>query len=117
MVKKMAVALLGVGLLFNSCYNDKEELLYPDGVNCSTIGAQYTANVSPIIQTRCAIGGCHDAGSINGPGELTSYDKIKNAAVKIRSAVVSRLMPQGSSLTTTEIKIISCWVDSGAPNN
>lgn len=113
----MALALLGVGFLLNSCYNDKEELLYPSGANCSTVGAKYTADVSPIIQSRCAISGCHDAGSINGPGELTSFDKIKNAAVQIKSAVVSRYMPQGATLTTAEIKKITCWVDSGAPNN
>jgi hypothetical protein len=117
MVKKLAIALLGVVLLFNSCYNDKEELLYPDGVNCSTIGAQYVAHVSPIIQTRCAIDGCHESGSTNGPGALTTFDQVKNAAVQIRSAVVSRFMPEGGSLTTTEIRIISCWVDSGAPKN
>jgi hypothetical protein len=116
MIKKMFIVLTGF-ILFNSCYYDKADVLYPDGYNCTSVGAKYTADVNPIIESRCAIGGCHDAGSINGPGPLTDYDKVKNAAVAIRSAVVSGLMPQGSTLTTTEIRTISCWVDSGTPNN
>lgn len=116
MIKKISIVLTGCIFLFCSCYNDKEELLY--GVSsCDGVNASFAANVSVIIQTNCALSGCHADGSTNGPGALTSYDKIRNAAVDIKSAVVTRLMPQGSSLTPTQIKTISCWVDGGASNN
>jgi hypothetical protein len=81
------------------------------------VSTSFSANVAPIIQTNCAVSGCHATGSTNGPGALTSYTQIKNAAVQIKQAVVSRFMPQGSSLTNAQIKTISCWVDAGAPNN
>ena len=114
MIKKIAVVLTGA-LLFYGCYNDKEELLYG---NTSCDGnTSFAANVNPIIQTNCAIPECHAAGSTNGPGALTTYAQIKNVAVEIKSAVVSRFMPQTGSLTTSQIRTISCWVDAGAQNN
>ena len=116
MIRKLTCVLSGI-LILSSCYYDKEDLLYPDGINCSTVPARFATDVNPIIQTRCAIAGCHAAGTSNGVGPLTSYDLIKNAAVEIKVAVETRFMPQGSSLSQLEIKTISCWVDSGARNN
>lgn len=116
MIKKIAGVLTGVVLLFYSCYNDKEEILY-GAITCDGANTSFAVNVFPIIQTNCAITGCHATGSTNGPGPLTSFTEIKNAAVPIKSAVVSRFMPKNGSLTTSQIKTISCWVDAGAPNN
>ncbi|HEY8897906.1 MAG TPA: hypothetical protein VIM79_23940 [Niastella sp.] len=116
MIKKISIVLTGCIFLFCSCYNDKEEILY-GASSCDGINASYSASISQIIQTNCAVSGCHADGSTNGPGALTSYDKIRNAAVDIKSAVVTGLMPQGGKLTSTQIRTISCWVDHGAANN
>jgi hypothetical protein len=116
MIKKIACVLTGVVLLFYSCYNDKEEILY-GAITCDGVNTSFAVNVFPIIQTNCAITDCHAAGSTNGPGPLTSYTQIKNAAIEIKSAVVSRFMPKDGNLTIGQIKTISCWVDAGAPNN
>jgi hypothetical protein len=116
MIKKIAIVLTGTILLFNSCYNDKEEILYP-GATCDGAATSYTAHVQPIIQSVCAVSGCHATGSTNGPGALTSYTQVKNAAVQIKQAVVSRFMPQNTTLSNAQIRSISCWVDAGAPNN
>lgn len=117
MIKKLIIVFAGILLVFSSCYNQKEELLYPDGINCNGVDAKFTVDVSPIIQSRCATVGCHEAGSGNGPGALTDYDKIRNAANQIKPAITSRIMPKGSTLSTDEIKKIICWINSGAPNN
>jgi hypothetical protein len=85
--------------------------------DCSTIAKSFSANVQPITSTRCAISGCHAAGSINGPGELTTYQQIFAARAQIRSAVASGVMPKGSSLTQAQINTIVCWIDAGAANN
>lgn len=116
MIKKISIVLTGVILLFYGCYNDKEEILY-GAATCDGVNTSFAANVNPIIQSNCAKPDCHAAGSTNGPGPLTSYSQIKNAAVQIQSAVVSRFMPEDGSLTTSQIKTISCWVNAGAPNN
>ncbi|OQP47007.1 hypothetical protein A4H97_05680 [Niastella yeongjuensis] len=116
MIKKITGVLAGGMILFYGCYNDKEEILY-GASTCDGVNASFVADVNPIIQSSCAKPDCHAAGSTNGPGALTSYTQIKNAATQIKSAVVSRFMPEDGSLTQSQIKSISCWVDSGAPNN
>jgi hypothetical protein len=88
------------------------------GNTCEGINAQFAADVFPIIQTKCATGsGCHGAGSNNGPGALTGFTQVKNAAARIKNAVTSGRMPLNGSLTQTQIRQISCWVDSGTPEN
>jgi hypothetical protein len=87
-------------------------------LNCATVtNKAFAANVNPIIQSRCAITGCHETGSINGPGALTTYSQIFNARTAIRAAVSSGIMPKNSTLSTGEKNSIICWIDSGAPNN
>jgi hypothetical protein len=88
-----------------------------NSVDCSAVPKSFSANIQPITSTRCAISGCHDAGSVNGPGPLTTYQQIFNARTLIRSAVSTGLMPQGSTLTQAQINSILCWIDNGAPNN
>jgi hypothetical protein len=85
---------------------------------CASTPASFSADVNPIIQSNCAIGsGCHGDGSSNGPGALTTFEQIKAAASSIRSAVTSKRMPLGRTLTAAQIKSISCWVDNNATNN
>ncbi len=116
MLKKIMFIITGFVLLAG-CYYDKEELLYPGGTPCNGVDAKFSTKVLPLMQSRCAVVGCHDASSTNHAGPFTDYNLIKNHSIEIRSAVLSGLMPQGSSLTPDEIKLISCWVESGAPNN
>lgn len=116
MIRKIiSVLVLSAGL--TSCFYDKEELLYPGANDCSTGNISFAADVQPLIQTSCAIAGCHDAGSGNKGGPFTNYTQIKNKAATIKGQVTSGAMPQGSSLTAAQIQLISCWVDSGALNN
>ena len=86
-------------------------------VNCATIDSRFAAVVFPIIQNSCGAVGCHNTGSINGPGALTNYDQIKAAATQIKSSVESGTMPKNGALTTAQKNAISCWVSSGALNN
>ena len=89
----------------------------PPSSSCNGVSAKFS-HVSPIIQNSCATSsGCHGNGSTNGPGALTNFDQIKNAASSIKSAVVSGRMPKGGSLSAADIKTISCWVDGGAQND
>lgn len=85
--------------------------------NCSGAAISFTANVSPIFQTVCTQSGCHNAGSVNGPGPLTSYAQISAAKVQIRAAILSGLMPQNTTLSAAQKNSIICWIDAGAANN
>src|ERR1700754_3649295 len=110
MRKKLAVLVMGCLFLLNSCYYDKEDQLYPGGNTCNAVSSSFANVVKPIIETKCAITDCHAAGSANGPGPLTSYALIQNAAIEIKSAVASGFMPKTGSLTAAERQAIICWV-------
>ncbi len=87
-------------------------------VDCNTVANKaFTADVSPIFQGSCAITGCHEAGSFNGPGPLTNYNEIFNARVAIQSAVSAGRMPKTGSLSLSQKNSVLCWIQSGAPNN
>jgi hypothetical protein len=86
-------------------------------ISCDGVDKTFSANVNPLIQTFCNQAGCHNTGSINGPGPLTNYTQVFNARSDIRAAVKSGLMPQNTTLTATQKNSILCWIDSGAPNN
>jgi hypothetical protein len=103
----------------SSCYYyDKEELLYPGGNDCPTVAHSFATEVNPIIQTKCAFASdCHGAGSTTSGGPFTSYDLIKAKATDIRFQTTHGFMPKTGSLTSAELKTITCWVDAGAPNN
>lgn len=89
-----------------------------NSIDCSGVTKSFSSDVNPIIQSTCATNsGCHGSGSRNGPGELLTYSQISGARSTIRPAVLSGLMPQNGSLTSTQKQSIVCWIDNGAPNN
>ncbi len=102
------------------CYADKEELLYPgsvSAVDCSTVTAKYAADVQPIIASKCATGGCHDA-SASGGVILQTHSQVSAKKDRVYArAVVEKSMPASGALLPAEIAKLKCWIDSGAPNN
>lgn len=88
------------------------------GLDCNTVANKaFAADVNPTIQSSCSLIGCHEAGSINGPGQLTNYTEVFNARTTIRSAVSAGTMPKTGSISASQKNSILCWIDSGAPNN
>lgn len=87
-------------------------------VDCNTVANKsFHTDVSPIIMSFCNVPGCHAAGSINGPGPLTNYTEVFDARTAIRSAVSTGRMPKTGTLSASQKNSITCWIDSGAPNN
>jgi uncharacterized membrane protein len=117
----IAVLVAGIITIAMSCSKgsgDREGGASSPPSSCASMPARFSADVNPIIQSSCAASsGCHGSGSFNGPGALKTFDQIKSAASSIKSAVVSKQMPLGGSLTSAQIQTISCWVDNGALNN
>jgi len=100
------------------CYYDKGELIYPgSAVDCSKVTATYTA-VKPIIAGKCNTAGCHNAGSAAGATVLETYDQVKALAGRIKQrAIIDKTMPPGNPLTSADIAVLTCWINSGTPNN
>ena len=95
-----------------------------DSENCEatteatlTSGVNYTDNIASIINTNCAISGCHSG---NQSPSLSTFDNVFSSASRVLSRAAARSMPprsSGLSLTDAEIKLIECWVEDGAPQN
>jgi uncharacterized membrane protein len=103
------------------CYYDKEELLYGGSntsVNCTTVTAKFAANVKPIIASKCATPGCHNAAGSAGGSVLETYAQISAQSARIKQrSVIDKTMPVSGPLSAAEIAIINCWIESGALNN
>ncbi len=115
----MAIALATGMWLAAACSKDSVSNNNSGGtVDCSTASAKFSANVLPLIVTKCSYNsGCHGSGSTNSGGVLTNYTQIKARSSNIKSQVNAGLMPQGSTLSNAEKATITCWVDAGALNN
>jgi uncharacterized membrane protein len=107
-------------VITNSCYYDKEEVLYPGSgvISCTGVAAKFSTDVKPLMQSKCATAGCHNAASTAGGVVLETYVQIAGKATRINQrCVVEKSMPPGAPLNPTEIAIIKCWIVAGAPNN
>lgn len=119
--------LISVALFSDSCYYDKEELLYPDTLACDTLAMSYSSDIAPIFSTHCY--GCHSnarsqsagAGiSLEGHANVSSY--VSNNANRLLGAMrrepgFSPMPKGGAKLADCDINKISSWIDAGAKNN
>ena len=113
-MKWMLVFLFSAGVVMIGCSKGNNMVT---SVDCSGAAKSFVTDVNPIIQANCTSSGCHNSGSNNGPGALTSYQLISNARASIRTAIANGSMPQGGSLSAAQRNAIICWIDNGATNN
>ena len=113
-----SIIAFGALLLLGGCYYDAEEVLYP-GSFCDTANVSYSGSVKGIIETNCAVSGCHvPAGT--GPGNFALYSDVKARVDNglFRSLVlVNQSMPPNIPLGDCELEQLSIWVNAGAPEN
>ena len=107
-------------LVIPGCYIDKEELLYPGStlaVDCTSTPAKFATDVQPLILSKCAVSGCHNA-SASGGLIFQNYAQVNAAKDRINArAVIEKTMPASGALLPAEIAKIKCWIDGGALNN
>lgn len=107
--------VFGIAMLltvFAACYNDKEELLYPNDFNAgdTTVAITYAGYVKPLVASRCVA--CH-AGFDNYAGLKVIVDNGKFAD----RVLVKKDMPSGGPLNATQLANLDKWLKAGAPNN
>lgn len=79
-------------------------------------GISYQAEIKPIFTANCNLSGCHD--SSTGGRDWTDIAKVQANASKIKIRTSNKTMPIGGlTLSQSQIDLIACWVDDGAPNN
>lgn len=79
-------------------------------------GVSFDAQIKPIINTKCALSGCHN-GDNGANRNWTVFSNVKANAANIKTLTGNRTMPQTGSLTQDQIDLIACWVDDGAQDN
>ncbi len=102
-------------VLFFSC---KKE----DPVDCTGVTPTYTADIAPILNQQCAFSGCHGGSNPSDGIDLSNYADAKaessngKVIASIKHSSGAKAMPQGGQkLSDSDIKLIECWVQNGAP--
>lgn len=124
MEKGWFVALI-LALFCSSCYNDSEERLYPQSVNCQVENVSYQKDVLPILETSCYR--CHNETnykSLANSNLLEGYENIFKYAENGKLIHVIKhdagypAMPRNASkLSPCQQNTIEVWVKEGILNN
>jgi len=113
-------------IVLAACYKDNKEDMYGSGpgAGCDTTNVTYAATIQPLLQSKCATSGCHNAASSSAGINLSNHAGAKAIAdngfflrvIRHESGVAP--MPQGGAkLDDCTIAQIQKWVNDGAPNN
>ncbi len=78
-------------------------------------GISWTNEIKPLLETKCAISGCHNG--VSRSNDFRQYASAKSFSKNIKSKTQDRSMPFDGKLTQDQIDIIGCWVDDGALQN
>lgn len=119
----------GAILLLPSCKHELPEVI-DDSSPCLPGVVYFKNDVLPILQSNCAMSGCHDAKTAREGIRLTDYANVMRAGVEagksrnsdlyqilITQNAGDRMPPPPASLTADQIKTIKDWIDQGAKNN
>ncbi|HEY9559296.1 MAG TPA: hypothetical protein VIR29_00765 [Anseongella sp.] len=116
-MKKLLITGGFIGMLWAfSCAGDSEESLF-DLPDCST-PVSLSSEIMPLLQSNCAIEGCHTAGT--GLPDFSLKGNVLEYASEVKRRTAEGSMPppySGIELSREEIMMISCWVDQGTLNN
>jgi len=121
MKKQNSIFLLAAitALLFACSKKQAEELKpetpTPNGPTpVTTANVTYTNFAGALFQTKC--NSCHGPnGGMKGVWALNGLASIKNDARVANSVLVTKTMPRGGSITTSERELLQAWVDKGMP--
>ena len=122
----LILIMISTTMLINSCYYDKDELLYPGSANgpCTdTTGTtSYSQKVVPLLQQYCY--SCHSGNFPSGNILMGTYaaDKIIAQNGKLYGSINHSPgfspMPQiGGKFGSCQIAVIKKWIDGGDLNN
>lgn len=117
----MTLKYIGWGLALSvllACNSENEEDLSPDDDVCMDNSATLSGSVSAIINTNCAVPGCHVSGT--GRANFTVKENIIQNASQIRTFTQNGMMPpppSGRTLTSQQKQDIFCWVENGVQDN
>lgn len=123
----LIAAILSGFVLVPSCTKDKTPTP-PEP--CDPNKVYYERDIKPLVISKCAMSGCHDAATAQEGYNLTTYNGLLRMVkkgnpggseiIKVISASrdKDRMPPSPyTALTATQVALISRWITEGAPNN
>ena len=118
---KLTLVITGI-FVFQACYFDKEELLYPSGNKCDTTNVTYSGTVAPIMEISC--NGCHGGADPFAGIRTENYEDLKIIVDNGRLWGTIIHDPQYSAMPKDRPQLSDCsllqietWIDNGALNN
>lgn len=115
-----------------ACKLDKTQPYAGDDKPCNPDSIYFNKDVMPIIQSNCAISGCHGGGSAQDGVDLTSYASIiatgeieaynpggSDLYEAITETDLDKRMPPAPAdpLSAEQIAMLANWINQGAKNN
>ncbi len=125
-MKNRIFLLLILVLCIFSCTKDKGKVSAKSKSMCDGLNVKFSTDINPIIQSKCAIPGCHGSGSSYGDFETNPHMGVSVKADaplgngSFRKRVIEgdpSFMPTSGPLSDLELEKIDCWLKAGAPNN
>lgn len=111
--------LLGLSLIQMGCYKDNKESMFPTTGICDTTNVSWGKDIQAIVNTSCAISGCHNAAA-SGGYNLSNYAGVKTMVDNNRfiAVIESGSMPKNASkLDNCTISKVRSWISKGALQN
>lgn len=114
-------------VLFNACYYDKADIVYPFSAStlCDTAQITYASHVAILLQTNC--NNCHGASTANSIGggiNLSTYSNVQpyisNGSLMnsiLQNGKAAPMPKNAYKLNTCSIATIQAWINKGALNN
>jgi len=130
-MKKIQLLLVFIVFCVFSCTRDSFE---PVEIDC-TEEISYDNMVKAIINSSCSYSGCHDGAGGIGPGDYTVYNgrlladldsgSFERRVINQKDDPFVGMPPNNEvyassvkdDLTEDELEIITCWLQSGYPEN
>jgi hypothetical protein len=100
-----------------------------NSVPCDSDSVYFSMQILPILQSNCAMTGCHDAGTASDGVVLTSYSSVMNSGIVtpgdpgnsdlyevLTETDPDKLMPPNGALPWAQIQLIQTWIQQGTRN-
>lgn len=109
-MKLFAFASCWLLLGMMSCTNDT--VVPASTAECAALATSFKTDVQPILNSKCGSAGCH-------PGYITyaGVSRIATNGTFKHEVITTKKMPPTGSLSSSQLQLISCWLEAGAPNN
>lgn len=91
-------------------------------VDCSSSSPTYTSDIKNIMDTNCALSGCHTSAAPQSGYALDTYAGTFSGAADSKflcsidwSGSCKRMPDGGAQISSSDIALVTCWIQNGRP--